>query len=169
MSTRITHATLSNAPELLTLHRTILEEGRYFITSVTEFHNSLERQRGLMRQLLNQENSCQLLARQDGRLVGMALIRGGFLLRMAHIGKLEIFLHADCRGKGIGRVLMEQILDWAREHAMLSKIGLTVFEDNTRAVGLYRSMGFQIEGRRMGEYREHDGTLRNDLLMWIAV
>ena len=169
MSTRITHATLSDAQELLALHRTILEEGRYFITSVTEFHNSLERQQGLMRQLLSQENSCQLLVRQDERLVGMALIRGGFLLRMEHIGKLEIFLHADCRGEGIGRLLMEEALGWAREHALLSKIGLTVFEDNTRAVGLYRSMGFQIEGRRVGEYREFDGTLRNDLLMWIAV
>ncbi len=169
MSLQITRAALSDAPELLELHRTILEEDRYFITSAEEFHDSLERQRMLMRQLINQGNSCQLLARLDGRLVGMVLIRGGFLLRMEHVGKLEIFLHAGCRGKGIGRMLMESALGWARDHAVLSKIGLTVFEDNTRAVGLYRALGFVVEGRRLGEYREHDGTLRSDLLMWIAV
>ncbi len=169
MSLRIEHAILSDAPELLALHRAILSEGRYFITSVAECHDSLDRQRLIMRQLISQENSCQLLARQGDQLVGMVLIRGGFLKRMAHVGKLEIFLSAECRGKGIGRVLMDAALDWAREHPTLSKIGLTVFEDNTRAVNLYRSMGFEIEGRRVGEYREPDGTLRNDLLMWIAV
>ncbi|MFT5685667.1 MAG: ribosomal protein S18 acetylase RimI-like enzyme [Myxococcota bacterium] len=169
MSLQIEHATLSDAAELLELHRNILEEGRYFITSAEEFHDSLERQRAIMRQLISQDSSCQLLARQDGRLVGMVLIRGGFLARMAHVGKLEIFLSADCRGKGLGWTLMVAALDWARDQAVLRKIGLTVFEDNTRAVGLYRALDFEVEGRRVGEYREPDGTLRSDLLMWLAV
>ena len=169
MNLQIDHATLADAADLMALHRSVLEEGRYFITLAEEFHNSLERQRMIMRQLITQDNSCMLLARAHGQLVGMVLIRGGFLQRMAHVGKLEIFLRSDCRGKGVGRTLMDAVLQWARDHAVLAKIGLSVFEDNERAVQLYRSMGFQIEGRRVGEYKEPDGTMRGDLLMWIGV
>jgi len=169
MNLKIKPATLDDAPELLALHRSILEEGRYFITSAEEFHNSLERQRIIMRLLISQDNSCQFLARSSGRLIGMVLIRGGFLQRMKHVGKLEIFLSPDRRGRGGGRLLMDMALDWARKHGTISKIGLTVFEDNTRAVRLYRSLDFEIEGRRAGEYREPDGTLRTDLLMWLGV
>ena len=168
MKIMITEATLDDAPELLALHRSILEEDRFFITSIDEFHNSKERQCMITRQLIKQDNSCQFLARADRRLIGMVLIRGGFLRRMKHVGKLEIFLSADCRGQGVGRVMMEAALGWAGAHATLSKIGLTVFEDNTRAVSLYRDLGFEVEGRRVGEYCDTDGTLRNDLMMWIA-
>lgn len=169
MKLQIEHATQADAADLMALHRSVLEEGRYFITLAEEFHNNVERQRLIMRQLINQENSCLLLARAQGQLIGMVLIRGGFLQRMAHVGKLEIFLRADCREKGAGRTLMDAALKWARAHILLTKIGLSVFEDNERAVQLYRSMGFQIEGRRVGEYQDPDGTLRNDLLMWIGV
>jgi ribosomal protein S18 acetylase RimI-like enzyme len=169
MSLQIEHATAEDAAELMALHRSVLEEGCYFITLVEEFHNNVERQRLIMRQLLTQDNSCQMLARAEGQLIGMVLIRGGFLRRMSHVGKLEIFLRADCREKGAGRTLMCAALEWARAHTHLTKIGLSVFEDNERAVQLYRSMGFQVEGRRVAEYQEPDGTLRNDLLMWIGV
>ena len=169
MNLQIDNATLADAADLMALHRSVLEEGRYFITLAEEFHNSLERQRIIMRQLITQDNCCMLLARAQGQLVGMVLIRGGFLRRMAHVGKLEIFMRSDCRGQGAGRTLMEAALQWAREHAVITKIGLSVFEDNERAVQLYRSMGFQVEGRRLGEYQDPDGTMRGDLLMWIGV
>lgn len=169
MNLQIEPATEDDASELMALHRSVLEEGRYFITLAEEFHNNVERQRLLMRHLISQDNSCQLLARSQGQLIGMVLIRGGFLRRMAHVGKLEIFLRTDCREKGAGRTLMNAALDWARAHTGLTKIGLSVFEDNERAVQLYRSMGFQIEGRRVAEYQDPDGVLRNDLLMWIGV
>ena len=171
MQIQIAEATEDDAAELLTLHRSILEEGRFFITAAEEFHNHPERQRRITRQLLTQDNSTQLLARQSGteQLVGMVLIRGGFLKRMSHVGKLEIFVRSSARGQGLGRLLMGAALDWARDNAALKKVGLTVFEDNVRAVQLYQSLGFQLEGRRVGEYRDPDGTLRNDLLMWIAV
>jgi ribosomal protein S18 acetylase RimI-like enzyme len=48
---------------------------------------------------------------------------------------------------------------------MLQKLSLAVFADNSPAIGLYRSLGFIEEGRRIGEYREEDGRLRDDLIM----
>ncbi len=160
---------MADAPALLSLHRSVLEEGRYFITDVAEFHNSIARQEELIRMLYRHPGSCMFVARLEQQLVGMVLIRGGVLQRMQHVGKLEIFVSADCRGVGVGGALMEAALTWAEEHPTLRKLGLSVFEDNTRAVAVYRAAGFAVEGRRVGEYMELDGSLRNDLLMYRRV
>ena len=84
---------------------------------------------------------------------------------MQHCGKLEIMVSARHRGVGIGRALMAYALDWARE-SVLTKIGLTVYADNERAIALYRSLGFEEEGRRPREYRLPDGSYRDDLLLY---
>ena len=44
-----------------------------------------------------------------------------------------------------------------------------MFADNTRAVELYRRLGFEEEGRRVREYKLADGTYRDDLLLYRTV
>jgi putative acetyltransferase len=43
---------------------------------------------------------------------------------------------------------MESILDLADNWLMLVRIELDVTEDNERAINLYRSFGFEIEGKK---------------------
>jgi putative acetyltransferase len=43
---------------------------------------------------------------------------------------------------------MENILDLADNWLMLVRIELDVIEDNERAIHLYRSFGFEVEGRK---------------------
>lgn len=151
---------------MINLHRAILEEGQYFITSIDEFHDTVERRQNLLRTLARQHNSCALVAEHHDRLIGMLYLRGGQLRRMQHAAKLEIFVDARMRGLGVGRTLMEQGLRWAEAHPTIRKIGLSVFSDNERAIRLYRSLQFAVEGHRREEFQEPDGTLRGDLLMY---
>ena len=109
------------------------------------------------------------MARLRDSIVGVVTVEGGRIRRRRHAAVLEIFLHPDVRGCGIGRQLMELGLSWARANPRLTKLNLAVFADNRRAVALYESLGFVVEGRRLGEYRERDGTLRDDLLMAMDV
>ena len=111
------------------------------------------------------DNSCFLTGRVKKLLAGAVKIQGGELRRLRHVGRLEIFLEPAWRGKGIGRALMVAAVRWAEENPRLKKLALAVYDDNVRAVQLYQTLGFQIEGRRENEYREGDGTLRSDLLM----
>lgn len=62
-----------------------------------------------------------------------------------HIGTLGVGLLADFRSQGIGRRLMEAAIElaWARG---LTRIELTVREDNSRARKLYERLGFVHEG-----------------------
>lgn len=50
------------------------------------------------------------------------------------------------RGRGIGRMLMNDMVHWARQQG-LAGVELEVREGNVAAVGLYRSMGFAAIGR----------------------
>jgi len=68
--------------------------------------------------------------------------------RLRHTGGIGIMIHKDYQGMGVGRALFEKVLDLADNWLMLVRLELTVFVDNERAINLYKSLGFEIEGRK---------------------
>lgn len=73
-------------------------------------------------------------------------------------------LVAEVEGKGIGTALFKKVIDLADNWLMLTRLELTVFVENDRAVKLYKSLGFQIEGtRKYGAIR--NGQYADEYLM----
>lgn len=62
------------------------------------------------------------------------------------------------RGRGIGRTLLGEGIDWAIDQGA-STIHLEVDENNAAALGLYRSLGFEEWGRRPDYYPGADAIL----------
>ena len=89
-----------------------------------------------------------LVAEIAGAVVGFAeLIRSPSHPRHAHVAELNmVCTHPDHVGRGVGRALTEAVIDLADNWLNLHRLGLTVFVDNPRAIGLYESLGFQHEG-----------------------
>lgn len=62
------------------------------------------------------------------------------------------------RGKGIGRALMERVIEWARASEAITRLELEVLVRNAAAIRLYERLGFEREGVvrsalwRNGEY-----------------
>lgn len=165
----IASARPEDAGPIALLYGGVIGEERWFITAAEEHSLGPER---MLEQLLDRQrrdNAIDLVARLDRALVGALCLAGGPLRRTSHVGRLELFVAEAARGHGVGRALLASAIEWAEANPRLQKLSLSVFEDNARAVALYRSMGFLDEGRRVGEYRERDGTLRNDLLLWRPV
>ncbi|OIV38700.1 hypothetical protein BIV57_04425 [Mangrovactinospora gilvigrisea] len=81
--------------------------------------------------------------------------------RSARTGYLVTGVRAEHSGRGLGHALLRAAADEARARG-LRRLELTVMEHNRRAVNLYLSCGFQVEGlrraaldvggRRVGEY-----------------
>lgn len=63
----------------------------------------------------------------------------------------NIAVFPEERGRGVGRALTKELLDWAEEQKSLF-VTLEVRPSNAPAVELYRSLGFQEVGRRPGFY-----------------
>jgi putative acetyltransferase len=70
--------------------------------------------------------------------------------RHAWIG-LSLFDDADAR-HGIGRRMLTQACDYLRDFVAVRKVSLEVLASNARAVALYRSLGFEDEGRMKSQY-----------------
>jgi RimJ/RimL family protein N-acetyltransferase len=70
----------------------------------------------------------------------------------AHVGDLGLMVAAQWRRRGIGKALLEEAVDWARE-AGVRKLELHVFPHNGPALSLYESFGFVQEGYRRRHYR----------------
>lgn len=68
--------------------------------------------------------------------------------RLRYSASIGIMVYADYQGKGIGTALFKKVFDHADNWLMLTRLELTVFIENKRAVKLYESFGFQIEGTR---------------------
>jgi ribosomal protein S18 acetylase RimI-like enzyme len=160
----------ADAALVLEIHRQVLAEGDYFITEADEFRQTRAWKAAAIRDLVGSKNSCFLVGRLDGQLVGALIAQGGHLRRSRHVARLEIFVGQAARGRGVGRALMDAAIGWARDNAEVEKLALTVFADNDRAIQLYDTVGFVVEGRRGQEYRLGDGTYRDDLLMglWLG-
>ncbi len=109
--------------------------------------------------------SCRLVAVSDGRVVGSAgLHLASNSLRRSHVRGLGIGIAAGYQGRGVGRLLITRLLDWADNWAGVLRVELTVHTDNDRAIALYQAMGFEEEGRHRA-YALKDGRYVDALCM----
>lgn len=89
---------------------------------------------------------------------------GGFhkVLDEAHITNIAV--RADSRGRGIGTLLMSELISRARMLGV-KYMTLEVCDNNENAIKLYKSFGFTVEGIRKKYYNNvHDA-----LIMWATL
>jgi ribosomal-protein-alanine N-acetyltransferase len=89
---------------------------------------------------------------QDGALVGYVIFNWG--AGESHL--LNLCIHPDRQGQGLGSLLLSQAIDRARGLGCQAMF-LEVRPSNPAAAGLYARRGFQIVGRRPDYYRSEDG------------
>jgi diaminopimelate decarboxylase len=114
------------------------------------------------------DREAQVVALDDGRVVGHIYIQREAHPVTRHVATLGIAVSAGHRGQGIGRALMAEGFRWARE-AGVEKIMLSVYPHNDAAIALYRRFGFVEEGRLVGHSRKSTGY-EDEILMsaWIG-
>lgn len=88
----------------------------------------------------------RLVAELGGRVVASAGLHPVARLRRRHTSMLGISVLPQAQHRGVGRALMQTMCDYADRWAQVLRIELTVYTDNRRAVALYESFGFRIEG-----------------------
>lgn len=92
------------------------------------------------------ERGLFIVLEHGGGLLGHLLLEPMELQSTRHVVRLTIVIHPGQTGKGYGRLLIAYAIKWASETAAVEKIELNVRATNSRAVKLYESLGFVIEG-----------------------
>ncbi|WP_311245539.1 GNAT family N-acetyltransferase [Microbacterium sp. WCS2018Hpa-23] len=91
--------------------------------------------------LLEAQNAHLFIARESGRIVGMATLAMAPLITGWHGSIEDVVVDQSTRGRGIARLLLEAIIDES-ERRGLSKLDLTSRPSRESALRLYESVGF---------------------------
>lgn len=110
------------------------------------------------------EKTIFLVAEVEGKIVGFARLEGSKLSRFRHKAEFGICISKEYWGRGIGKVLLENILIWA-DTVEIEKISLTVVQPNTKATQLYKRYGFVEEGLLIKDRIHKDGNYYNTVIM----
>lgn len=111
-----------------------------------------------------------IVASNGEELVGHALLNPLRLQSLAHVVQLTIVVHPGFTDRGIGRQMLEYLIDWAKNARGIEKIELFTRSSNPRAIALYKKLGFVEEGRLIKRVKLLDGSYVDDVLMdlWVA-
>ncbi len=112
------------------------------------------------------ETGLSIVAVFDNNIVGIAAVHEYTRPREKGTGGMVIYIHQDFHGGGLGTTMTKDLLPIAAKKG-LHRIGLWVIEDNKAAVGLYKKLGFKIEGVLQDAYFGADGKYHNMLVMGI--
>jgi ribosomal protein S18 acetylase RimI-like enzyme len=82
------------------------------------------------------------------------------------LGELTIVVHPKFQGMKIGRTIFTIFLEEiARNRPDVGRVELIAREGNTKAIELYLSLGFQVEGRLEMRIKTPDGHYQADIPM----
>lgn len=81
---------------------------------------------------------------EDGTVLGSAKMNPNHLGPASHISSASFMVDPAYSGRGVGRALGEHVLDLARAEGYRAMQFNAVVETNTRAVALWRALGFEV-------------------------
>lgn len=155
---------VADAEQLMALDRALAYAGRGMVLApdqvgpVDVIRKRIEEQ---YRSIEVGSASLGIVAEEDGRIVGAADLRQLSPARCSHVGILSIGVHPDFQRRGIGRALMQRLIEHAKASG-LRRLELYMRSDNAPAEALYRSLGFDHEATRAKFIRLDDGTFIDD-------
>lgn len=106
-----------------------------------------------------------LFNQEEDRIIGYAEVRGGKFDEDLHRAALAMGIDTSSRRAGLGRGLLQKVVDWAHYQNDLQWLDLTVFSSNQAARRLYATAGFVESGIRRDAYRFSEGETVDEISM----
>jgi RimJ/RimL family protein N-acetyltransferase len=153
----IREAVPDDAEALLTFLNKVVKQTDYLLDN-EEVSYSVEEQRKSLHNLYESDNNLLVVAYDKQKIVGTTSISASSKERIRHIGEVGIVVDQAYWGMGLGSLLIEDAVEWARS-SPLKRLELDVQERNQRAIRLYERFGFSIEAKK-----EYGVKVGNDYL-----
>ena len=125
-----------------------LEGMPFSVEAEAEFISSME----------NSIDNIMLLAKCDDKIIGCASLNR-LPRRMKHRGDFAISVAKEYWNRGIGSLLLEQIIAFAKENSF-GVIDLQVRSDNKSAIHLYEKYGFKKIGEHPAFFKISDENIK---------
>jgi len=146
MNTVIRQVAVKDAEQLISYVDQVAGETDNLTFGAGAFDMSVEDEVKFIESVLGNDNAVMLLAMIGDEIAGQLHYSGGSRDRLKHVGEFGITVKEKYWGQGIGKSLIGALIEWAKGSPYCEKINLKVRDDNLKAICLYRSMGFKVEG-----------------------
>jgi RimJ/RimL family protein N-acetyltransferase len=146
-----------------------ISETDFFIMQPGERKFSVDKERKFIERILDNPGWVGILAELDGEVAGYLYIDNDSRKRVSHVGNLHMSVASKYRRLGIGSILLDKAVDWAKDNPGLEKICLSVFSTNEIAVRLYKKNGFKEEALRKKQYKIAEGSYVDEIIMYLFV
>lgn len=165
----IREAVIQDAAELIRCVKTYVGDSDYMVMEAEEFAPDITQGREFIQNFIDSENSILIVATHNEKIVGNLDITGGRRKRLRHTGLVGMGMLKEYREKGLGSILLQAGIKWARNNRLLEKLWLQILADNEAAINLYRKFDFMEEGRQNAFVKIDDHTYHDNILMSLDV
>jgi RimJ/RimL family protein N-acetyltransferase len=111
-----------------------------------EFELTESEEQEFLRKFQASDNQLYILGIIDDTIVSTLNFSAGRRLRVRHTGEFGMSVQKQFWGRGIGSLMLDVLIGWAKQTHVVTKINLRVRTDNQRAIQLYERQGFVKEG-----------------------
>ena len=160
---KIRNAAIGDEESLLGLFTSLDEETDFMLFEPGERDTTVSEQADFLRNSSKVNNILLLVTEYDGEIIGFLGATGNKNNRNRHVLSFVTGVRKHYWGLGMGSALLKNLEVWAITNQYY-RIEMTVRESNIRAINLYKSLGFIIEGVRHHSLKV-DSEYVNELYM----
>jgi RimJ/RimL family protein N-acetyltransferase len=147
---------LDDAPRLIAYLDAVRRETAFLMWGPDDDLPTEEAERDWVRSR-REETGVTILAEAGGSIVSVCGVdRHGPFTKARHCAELGISIVAAWCNRGLGHVLMRELVAWAEACPVLDVVALGVIDGNERAMSLYRKHGFEATGRKRWRIKRGD-------------
>ena len=151
----VRRAAPGDAAALVALAEAVAREEEGWILT-TDAWRSAGDERRYLKAVRSHPDAAVFVAEADGEVVARLSLARDPHPASGHVADLGLMVAAPFRRRGIGSLLLEEAVEWARA-SRVRKLELHVFPWNGPALALYESFGFEREGYRRDHFARGDG------------
>jgi RimJ/RimL family protein N-acetyltransferase len=133
-----------------------------------EFNLTVEQEMQFINKINNDENTLMLISLINNSIVSIAQISCYQRKRISHNCEIAISVMKQYWQVGIGSAVMDELIQFAKNHKNIRNIGLGVKASNERAIRLYEKFDFVKVGYHKDYFKindEYDDLILMDLYL----
>lgn len=108
-----------------------------------------------------------IVAEVGGRIVGEATLHFG-KRATRHVGEVRIYLEPTIRGRGLGTIMLKELIALARQ-AELQYLLAQVVLDQTEVIKAFQNLGFKMEATIRDYFMTEDGKTHNVVILLLPL